>query len=97
MDLGDGVQRHPIQIYESLIMAVSFIAFILWRKHLPISYSRFAFYGFVLVYSAQRFLWEFLKPYPVLAWHLNVFHFVCLAMLLYAVYKIQRATLCADS
>jgi uncharacterized membrane protein YeaQ/YmgE (transglycosylase-associated protein family) len=58
VDLGDGIARHPVQIYESLSM----LAFL---------------------YGAQRFVWEFLKPYPKLIGPFNLFHLLSFALMLY--------------
>ncbi len=35
---------------------------------------RWGFYVFVAWYAVQRFVWEFLKPYPAVAGPFNVFH-----------------------
>jgi prolipoprotein diacylglyceryltransferase len=50
-----------------------------------------AFYLFVLWYAAQRFVWEFLKPYPDLVGPLNLFQLLCLALILYALVFDARA------
>ena len=39
---------------------------------------------FILFYAAQRFCWEFLKPYPRLLGPLDVFQLLALAMIIYA-------------
>ena len=55
VDLGDGVSRHPVEIYESLAMAL-FLA-IYW--HALVRRRRWAvehgFHAFVLFYAVQRF------------------------------------------
>jgi phosphatidylglycerol:prolipoprotein diacylglycerol transferase len=42
------------------------------------------FYLFVGVYAAQRFLWEFIKPYGTVIGPFNLFHLICLGLLGYA-------------
>ena len=42
------------------------------------------FYLFVGVYAVQRFGWEFLKPYGTVIGPLNLFHFLSLALVVYA-------------
>src|SRR4051812_49460647 len=58
-DFGDGILRHPVQLYESATMA-AFAGFYVLRV---LRADRFViangFYLAVGVYGAQRFLWEF--------------------------------------
>lgn len=90
VNLGDGVPRHPVAIYESLAMA-TFLA-VYWRALLRD--KRWAvchgFHAFVLVYALQRFAWEFLKPYPLLVGPFNLFHFVMIGLSAYALIWIAR-------
>ena len=46
---------------------------------------------FILVYAAQRFVWEFLKPYPRLLGPLDLFQLLALAMIVYALIFDGRA------
>lgn len=90
VDLGDGIARHPVQIYESLTMA-AFLA-VYWRALVmgrPWA-VRHGFHAFVLAYAVQRFAWEFLKPYPLLVGPFNVFHFVMIGLSAYALIWIAR-------
>ncbi|MFO1089378.1 MAG: prolipoprotein diacylglyceryl transferase family protein [Hyphomicrobiales bacterium] len=90
-DFGDGVLRHPVQLYESAAMA----AFLLYAlAMLGTRNPRFlkdGFYLLVLWYAAQRFVWEFLKPYAPVVGPLNVFHLVCLALIAYALLMMRPA------
>ena len=91
VDLGDGVPRHPVQIYESLAM-LAFLAVYLAALARRAAWTRSrAFYLFVLFYAAQRFVWEFFKPYPDLIGPLNLFQLLALAMILYALWFDARA------
>ena len=74
VDLGDGIGRHPVQVYESLAMAAFLAVFLegLARRR-PWAMRR-GFYALCLWYGATRFAWEFLKPYPPLIGPLNLFH-----------------------
>jgi hypothetical protein len=50
--------------------------------------------GFYLVlafYGAQRFLWEFLKPYGTLIGPFTLFHLLSLSILLYAAVMLATA------
>jgi phosphatidylglycerol---prolipoprotein diacylglyceryl transferase len=90
-DFGDGVLRHPVQLYESFAM-LAFLVFtfaMLWKRNAWFQHN--GFYVLVLVYAVQRFLWEFLKPYAALAGPLNLFHLVCLALAAYALIMMRKA------
>ena len=91
VDLGDGVPRHPVQVYESLAM-LAFLAIYLAALARRAAWTRGrAFYLFVLFYGAQRFVWEFFKPYPDLIGPLNLFQLLALAMILYGLAFDARA------
>jgi prolipoprotein diacylglyceryltransferase len=90
VELGDGIFRHPVQIYESLSMALYLIVY--WRALIaerPWA-LRHGFHLFVLIYAIQRFAWEFLKPYPRLIGPFDVFHFVMIGLGAYALIWIAR-------
>ena len=84
IDLGDGIARHPVQLYESASM-LGFLAFYLiaLRRRAGWTTTR-AFYWFVGWYAAQRFVWEFFKPYPRLVGPLDIFQLCALGLLAYA-------------
>lgn len=89
-DFGDGVPRHPVQLYESFAMA-AFLALMLAglaRRHSLV--MRHGFYLFAGFYGAQRFAWEFLKPYAAVAGPFNLFHFASAALVVYAAAMIAR-------
>ncbi len=44
---------------------------------------RHAFHALIIFYAGQRFLWEFLKPYPAVLGPLNVFHLLMLGLIAY--------------
>jgi len=93
VDFGDGVPRHPVQLYESAAMAL-FLAGFLWaaRRNSAIV-LRAGFYLFIGVYAAQRFLWEFLKPYGTVIGPFNLFHLLSAALVAYAVLYARREML----
>ena len=91
VDLGDGVARHPVQLYESFAM-LAFLGVYLAALARRAAWTRGrAFYIFVFVYAAQRFVWEGFKPYPDLLGPLNLFQLLALAMMLYALVFHARA------
>lgn len=90
VDFGDGVPRHPVQLYEAAAMATFFAVFMLALHAGSDIARRTGFYLFVAVYAAQRFGWEFLKPYGTVLGPLNVFHLLSLALFAYAVIFVGR-------
>jgi phosphatidylglycerol---prolipoprotein diacylglyceryl transferase len=90
-DFGDGILRHPVQLYESLAMAafaVLYVAAVFRRDEYVIANG---FYLALAWYGLQRFLWEFWKPYGGLIGPLTLFHLLSLFILLYAVVMLATA------
>jgi phosphatidylglycerol---prolipoprotein diacylglyceryl transferase len=90
-DFGDRLSRHPVQLYESFVMAGFALFYYLWLRRRPVDAASYGFYLFAAVYGAQRFLWEFLKPYPAVVGPLNVFHMAAAVLVLYAAAMSRRA------
>src|SRR5437868_1437341 len=63
-DFGDGVLRHPVQLYETGAMAVFAALYLLALARRQRFVLNQGFALFVLFYAVQRFGLEFLKPYP---------------------------------
>src|SRR5262245_2817377 len=83
VDLGDGVPRHPVQLYESVAMILFLgVAVAGLAARAPWAMRR-GFYVLVAWYGAQRFAWEFLKPYPKLIGPLNLFHLIAGGLIAY--------------
>jgi prolipoprotein diacylglyceryltransferase len=93
VDFGDGVPRHPVQLYEALTMAAFLAVFLMLLRHDSETLLSTGFYLFVGVYAAQRFAWEFLKPYATVVGPLNLFHLLSLALLAYAIAFARREVL----
>ncbi len=83
VDLGDGVARHPVQVYESLSVALFLLVYLISLARRSPWAMRRGFYVFVAWYGAQRFVWEFLKPYPKLIGPLNLFHLISAGLAVY--------------
>lgn len=83
VELGDGIGRHPVQLYESAAMAL-FLAVYLHAlaKRRPWALQR-GFYALCIAYGAQRFAWEFLKPYPAIVGPFNLFHILSAGLVAY--------------
>ncbi len=89
-DLGDGVPRHPVQLYEAVAMALFALAWPIARMRGAGWARDHAFHALIIYYAVQRFAWEFLKPYPPLVGPLNVFHLLTLGMLIYGIVWWRR-------
>jgi phosphatidylglycerol---prolipoprotein diacylglyceryl transferase len=83
VNLGDGIGRHPVQLYESLAMAVFAAVYLHARISNADWARRHAFHALIIFYAGQRFVWEFLKPYPAVLGPLNVFHLLMLGLVAY--------------
>jgi len=89
IDSSLNLKRHPAQLYESIIMF--FIFLFLWRiikKNYPEGYI---FSRYLLVWSCERFILEFLritKPSPFFS--LSIAQVICLAIAFFAIYNLVR-------
>lgn len=91
-DFGDGIARHPVQLYESASMALVLIAVLIgFARRSPWMLAQ-GFYLIVGVYGAQRFAWEFLKPYARVLGPFNVFHLLAALLCAYAIYMGRHAS-----
>ena len=85
VDLGDGIGRHPVEIYESVAMAAFLAVFLVGLARRAAWTTTRSFYLLCIWYGAQRFAWEFLKPYPTLLGPFNTFHLLCLGLIAYGI------------
>jgi prolipoprotein diacylglyceryltransferase len=91
VDLGDGIGRHPVQLYESLSMA-TFLGLYLHARSTDARWARdHAFHALIIFYAGQRFLWEFLKPYPAVLGPLNLFHILMIGLVAYGIFWWRRS------
>ncbi len=96
-DFGDGIARHPVQLYESAAMgafAIFYIAAVVRRDRFVIANGldlALAYYG------AQRFIWEFLKPYGSVVGPLTLFQLLSLVILAYATGMLAISYLAASN
>ena len=90
-DFGDGIMRHPVQLYESAAMgtfAVFYVVAVVRPNRFVVENGFYLALGF---YGLQRFAWEFFKPYGVVFGALTLFHLLSLAILIYAVVMLATA------
>jgi phosphatidylglycerol---prolipoprotein diacylglyceryl transferase len=76
VNFGDGVRRHPVQIYEIAFLMIVAVALVWWgeRPHR----EGILFRGFLAAYLAWRLAIDFLKPQPLVA-GMNWIQWACVA------------------
>jgi phosphatidylglycerol:prolipoprotein diacylglycerol transferase len=79
MDFGDGIARHPTQLYEFIFLAVLAIA--LRRMNQRPHVQGAVFRVFLFAYLGWRLLIDFIKPQPLVA-GLNWIQWACVAGLI---------------
>lgn len=82
MDLGDGLPRHPIALYEMLFLAVLFLV-LRYLYNAQQTKSGLIFQYFMLAYFGFRFFVEFLKPNVFLIAGLSSIQLLCIICWLY--------------
>ncbi len=87
VDFGDGVSRHPTQVYESLFLILLAIA-LAWIARRP-HVNGDVFKLFMVSYGAFRLLIDFLKPEPSFA-GLSSIQWAALGLLLYYARDLRR-------
>ncbi len=88
VDLGDGVGRHPVQVYEILVLTL--IAFAITRLGSQMTLRAGArFRIFLASYLGWRLVIDFLKPQPLVG-GLNLIQWSCLAVLVFLWIDVLR-------
>jgi phosphatidylglycerol:prolipoprotein diacylglycerol transferase len=79
IDFGDGVRRHPTQIYESLYhLGMAGVLIVLLRQGW-LRYQHLKFY--LIAYGAYRFATEFIRPEPAEWLRLTFYQWVSVALI----------------
>jgi len=89
MHLGDQYLRHPVALYE-----IAFLLF-MWFELKMIEgkkkyHSGFLFQIFMLSYFGFRFFLDFIKPREEIIGNLGTIQIVCLLVILYYIYNINK-------
>ncbi|WP_252730091.1 prolipoprotein diacylglyceryl transferase family protein [Zobellia uliginosa] len=92
MNLGDGLNRHPIALYEVFFLLLLFILLKRIQKFSQPLESGMLFKIFMILYFTFRFLIEFLKPNTYFTLGLSSIQILCLICLLYYQQTIRQAT-----
>jgi prolipoprotein diacylglyceryltransferase len=88
IDFGDGIPRHPTQLYEIAFLMILAALIACAPPRLDRSGDRFRL--FMIGYLGFRLLVDAIKPEPALVLGLSTIQCACLAMLLYYVPDIRR-------
>jgi prolipoprotein diacylglyceryltransferase len=88
VDFGDGVPRHPTQLYESIVMAAA--AIVLGRLARRPHREGDVFKLFMTTYFALRLAVDFLKPEPAILFGLTSLQWASVAVLLYYRHDVRR-------
>src|SRR5215469_3911281 len=96
VNFGDGISRHPTQLYEMVFLVVLMPLLYRIMQKIPDSSpeSRFrsgdAFKVFMVAYLTFRLLCDFIKPYPRIFLGLGGIQWACVVVLLYYSGDIRR-------
>jgi len=90
-DFGDGLLRHPVQLYESAAMAAFALGYVICARRGNRFVIENGFYLAAGFYGLQRFALEFIKPYGTLIGPFTLFHLLSAAILAYAIVMIATA------
>ena len=88
VDFGDGIPRHPTQLYESIVMALA--AIVLGRLTRQPHRDGDAFKLFMTMYFALRLAVDFLKPDPAVLLGLSSLQWASVAVLAYYGDDVRR-------
>lgn len=82
MDLGDGISRHPIALYELIFLLGLFLILQRLSKHIEYG-SGLLFKIFMISYFGFRFIIEFIKPNVYFIIGLSSIQWLCIACFVY--------------
>lgn len=82
MDLGDGIYRHPTNLYEIFFLAGTWVAIVAVERRVRLANGA-RFRLFLASYLLFRFCVEFIKPVQHIALGLGTIQLVCIVGLLY--------------
>jgi len=88
VDFGDGIRRHPTQLYEMAFLAVLAVAMVRLRPRLTTGGDQFRL--FMVAYATFRLLIDFIKPEPTLALGMSAIQWACVALLAYYTPHVRR-------
>lgn len=89
MNLGDGLMRHPVALYEIVYLILLWIVLkIIQKKY--IYPSGYLFQIFMLAYFLFRFCLDFIKPIHPLFLGLSSIQLTCVCVIIYYIFKLLQ-------
>lgn len=89
MNLGDGLLRHPVALYE-IVFLILFGFFITWFKKRFTYTSGTIFQILMLGYFVFRFFLDFIKPKINIVLELSTIQLTCVVICVYFVFKLTK-------
>jgi phosphatidylglycerol---prolipoprotein diacylglyceryl transferase len=90
IDLGDGLYRHPVTLYEIVFLGLLWMALVALERKVRLA-NGYRFQFFMIAYLLFRLLLDFIKPHYVYFIGLGTIQLCCVVGLLYysrTIYKI---------
>ena len=92
IDFGDGITRHPTQLYEIAFFIVILALYVKFNKALKKNFPNgFLFKTLIVLYFMFRFVIDYIKPYSKFYFGLNSIQVICLITIVYYGYSIFKA------
>jgi prolipoprotein diacylglyceryltransferase len=79
VDFGDGVRRHPTQVYESIFHLAMALVLVEMLRRDAFRFQRLKLY--LISYGVYRLLTEFIRPEPMLTWGLTYYQWTALGLI----------------
>jgi phosphatidylglycerol---prolipoprotein diacylglyceryl transferase len=92
VNFGDGIYRHPTQLYESIFMLFIFV-YILIIKDKSTNKPGHLFFVLMVSYFIFRFFIEFIREERIAIWNLTFFQLISLIALIYLFLKYKYFSL----
>ncbi|MFF2449702.1 prolipoprotein diacylglyceryl transferase [Neobacillus sp. NPDC058068] len=89
VDFGDGIKRHPTQLYENFFLLVLIIV-LYQMKRKQVGWEGLLFQLFMLSYLSFRLMIDFIKPTPHPYWILNNIQLASLLGITYYLWLINK-------
>ncbi len=100
IDFGDGIYRHPLQLYEIAFLSVVLVILLSLRKKEV--WNGFKFQLFMFLYLGFRFFIEFLKDRAIIGFGLSAIQIACAlglvyyGQLMYRKYRLMNKKIAVD-
>ncbi|QQZ11226.1 prolipoprotein diacylglyceryl transferase [Heyndrickxia vini] len=90
VDFGDGIKRHPTQLYEIVFLFTLIFILLTIKKKKTILWEGYLFQLFMLSYLVFRLIIDFIKPTPHPYFYLNNIQVACLIGIVYYIHLMIK-------